>query len=594
MEELSPNDPSRIGPYRLTHLLGVGGMGKVYLGRTSSGRKIVVKSIRPEFVSNPEFRARFAREVRAAQKVGGFHTAQVVEADTEAEEPWIASAYIPGPSLRQTITEHGPLPDSALRVLAAGLAEGLRVIHGHGLSHRDLKPGNILLADDGPRIIDFGIARPAEDTRITLTGVLLGTPSYMAPEQTDGAPAEPSADVFSLGTVLHYAATGSNPFTAPNVTTTIRRLISPAPDVPVRVPADIRELIIRCWQQDPSKRPGVDEILQLLGEIEANEAWPPFSVHKVPDRFGINMFTPDATEHPLTPDVLELRVQAFKELVEEGQYTEAILGLEGLLAQVRESYSYDDVVVAEASSALAHCKARGWDFEAAAALLRLAIPARVEQLRSDGTHENLQQLLQTRTQLALYLRQADQVEEARKALLTLLSDQLHHLGPEHPSILRTRYTAAHYLIELKYFSSARREFREMFPEHIRILGAGHPDTLAVEHQILHCTGRLGDWQAALQGFEDLVPVVNARSGPQDLFTLMGRANIALWRATGGDLETALKEYAEVLPDMVEALGDHHPNTRKVREQEEHFRNMLMANPPPEPVVHNPELDPEDA
>jgi serine/threonine protein kinase len=199
VEPLGPNDPTRIGRYRLAYLLGTGGMGKVYLAHTGSGRKVAVKVIRADYVHHDEYRTRFAREATAARQVGGFHTAPVVDADANADEPWIASEYIPGPSLHQAVTTHGPLPEDSLRVLAVGLAEGLEAIHEHGLVHRDLKPANIILADDGPRIIDFGISRPTEDTRITNSGALLGTPAYMAPEQAEGERPEPAVDVFSLG-----------------------------------------------------------------------------------------------------------------------------------------------------------------------------------------------------------------------------------------------------------------------------------------------------------------------------------------------------------------------------------------------------------
>ena len=581
MEELGPNDPPRIGPYRLTHLLGTGGMGKAYLGRTGSGRRIVVKAIRPEHVRNPEFRARFTREVKAARKVGGFYTAQVVEANTEADEPWIASAYIPGLSLGQAVSEHGPLPAPALRVLAAGLAEGLRVIHGHGLSHRDLKPGNILLAEDGPRIIDFGIARPADETRITHTGAVLGTPSYMAPEQTEGVPAEPSADLFSLGTVLYFAATGSNPFTAPNLTATIRRLISPAPSVPHRVPEDIRDLITRCWQQDPGKRPGVDEILELLGELEADENWPPYPVRRATATTSIGPFALDLTAPAPSlpsPEILEIRVEAFKGLANEQRYSEAVPGLEQLLAQVREWYSYDDLIVAEVAAALALCKEKAGDFEAAATFLRLAVPARVAQLESGATAEKLHQLLHTRRLLARYLFRADQVEEAHEAFRALTADQLHYLGPDHPDTLRSRTEAAHCLRELRYWKSAREEYQDLLSDHLRFLGAEHPRTLVIRHNILNCTGHLGRVEDALSGLQELQQTVTRIHDPQAHHVLVLRADIALWRATAGNLERALVEYGAALSDMVEALGLHHPSTRKVQEQLDYFLDILRQGP----------------
>ena len=277
MDPLDPNDPEQIGGYRLTHVLGEGGMGRVYLGRTQGGRKVVVKVIRAEYVRNPEYRARFVREVEAARQVGGFHTAQVVEADIEAPEPWIVSDYVPGPSLGHLVESDGPVAMPSLKVLAAGLAEGLAAIHRHGLIHRDLKPGNILMADNGPRIIDFGITRPDGGTRITHPGRILGTPAYMAPEQATGDTDRlgPAVDVFALGTVLHFAATGTNPFKADNMMASLGRLLSTRPRVPEGVPEPVRGVITGCWQREPEQRPTPEKILALLGEIAPESAWPP-------------------------------------------------------------------------------------------------------------------------------------------------------------------------------------------------------------------------------------------------------------------------------------------------------------------------------
>lgn len=195
----TPGDPRQVGPYRLTGRLGAGGMGQVFLGVSPGGRAVAVKVIRAEHASNPQFRARFAREVQAAQRVGGFHTAPVVDADPEAELPWLVTAFIPGPSLHQVVSEQGPLALGAVRGLGAGLAEGLAAIHACGVVHRDLKPGNVIMAEDGPRIIDFGIARPADASSLTSTGVVIGMFAYMSPEQVRGERAGPASDVLLPG-----------------------------------------------------------------------------------------------------------------------------------------------------------------------------------------------------------------------------------------------------------------------------------------------------------------------------------------------------------------------------------------------------------
>ena len=198
-QQLQPRDPRNVGPYWLLGRLGSGGMGQVFLGRSPGGRLVAVKVVRAELAEQAEFRHRFAREVAAAQKVSGLFTAPVVDADIDAPVPWLATAYVPGLSLAEAITRHGPLPATSVLALAAGLAEGLGAIHAVGIVHRDLKPPNVLLADDGPRVIDFGISRAAEASVLTGTGVVFGSPSFMSPEQARGHRVGPPSDVFSLG-----------------------------------------------------------------------------------------------------------------------------------------------------------------------------------------------------------------------------------------------------------------------------------------------------------------------------------------------------------------------------------------------------------
>ncbi|WAE71106.1 protein kinase [Streptomonospora nanhaiensis] len=249
--------------------------------RTTSGRRLVVKVIRPELASEAGFRARFAREAETARKVGGFHTAQVVDADPHADAPWIATAHIPGPTLQQAVRGHGPLTTPALQVLATGLAEGLKAIHGCDLVHRDLKPGNIILAEDGPRIIDFGIARPLDADSMTTRGAVFGTLPYMSPEQTDGSRVGPSSDIFSLGTVLVYAATGTNPFAGATMAETLRRVISPPPD-PGTFDPELRALVLECWNHDPVQRPVPDQILARFETRDLHGSWPPPAARTAP------------------------------------------------------------------------------------------------------------------------------------------------------------------------------------------------------------------------------------------------------------------------------------------------------------------------
>ncbi|MGF1424895.1 serine/threonine-protein kinase [Kitasatospora sp. LaBMicrA B282] len=257
---LQQGDPSEIGGYRLEDRLGAGGMGVVYRGRSVSGRQVAVKVIRPELAEHPEFRTRFRHEVDAARLVSGAFTAPVLDADADAPAPWLATSYIAAPSLADRVARQGPLTAPAVRQLATGLAEALRDIHRVGLVHRDLKPGNVLLADDGPRVIDFGIARAFEGTQLTTAGVVVGTPPYMAPEQFRLSTATPATDVFALGSVLAYAATGRVPFGTDSAHAVGFRVVYEEPDL-TGVPEELRPLILACLAKAPEQRPTVDQLL---------------------------------------------------------------------------------------------------------------------------------------------------------------------------------------------------------------------------------------------------------------------------------------------------------------------------------------------
>jgi serine/threonine protein kinase len=276
-QELQPGDPRKVGRYWLLGLLGSGGMGRVFLGRSPGGRLVAVKVIRAELAEQPEFRNRFVREVAAARTVSGVFTAAVVDADVDAPVPWLATAYVPGLSLADTITRHGPLPAASVLALAAGLAEGLGAIHAAGIVHRDLKPSNVLLAEDGPRIIDFGISRAAEATVLTGTGVVFGSPSFMSPEQARGQPVGPPSDVFSLGTVLSFAASGKGPFGTGSSATLLYRVVFTPPDTS-GLPAALRALIEPCLAKDPEQRPTTEQLLAGLDTAPPTAGWLPASI----------------------------------------------------------------------------------------------------------------------------------------------------------------------------------------------------------------------------------------------------------------------------------------------------------------------------
>ncbi|MFJ9112113.1 serine/threonine-protein kinase [Streptomyces sp. NPDC102283] len=317
MDKLGSDDPHRIGAYRLLGRLGEGGMGQVFLARSDRGRTVALKLVRHELAERPEFRARFRQEVRAAHRVGGAWTAPVLDSDTEAPVPWVATGYVAGPSLQRIVSgrpgapitdsgAYGPLPLRSVRFLGSGLAHALQHIHGAGLIHRDLKPSNVLMTIDGPRVIDFGIARALEsvpDGDLTRTGALVGSPGFMAPEQVRGERVTTACDVFCLGSVLAYAASGRLPFGTPEsggVHALMFRIAQEDPDL-TGVPGDLADVVRDCLAKDPAARPGTGEILARLGEAEVDEPWLPATLIAQLGRHAVGLLDAEDPEDPEDP-----------------------------------------------------------------------------------------------------------------------------------------------------------------------------------------------------------------------------------------------------------------------------------------------------
>ncbi|WP_326651505.1 serine/threonine protein kinase [Streptomyces sp. NBC_01750] len=309
MEHLAPQDPPSIGEYRLLGRLGEGGMGRVYLARSAGGRTVAVKLIKAELAGKPEFRGRFRQEVAAARRVGGEWTAPVLDADTEAAEPWVATGYIAGPSLLHIVRER-PLPQESVRTLAYGLAGALRSVHGAGLVHRDLKPSNVLVTIAGPRVIDFGIARALEyaSEELTQTGVVVGSPGYMSPEQIQGERVGPACDVFSLGSVLAYAATGRLPFgrSDTGIHSIMFRIVSAEPDLN-GVDGELRQLIADCLAKDPAGRPTPEQIVERTRPADPAAPWLPAALIAELGQHAVSLLDADtptrgAVPTPPSPD----------------------------------------------------------------------------------------------------------------------------------------------------------------------------------------------------------------------------------------------------------------------------------------------------
>ncbi|GAA1984851.1 serine/threonine-protein kinase [Kitasatospora viridis] len=310
MEALGPQDPRQVGEYRLLRRLGAGGMGTVYLGRNTGGRTVAVKVVHGEFAQDEEFRRRFRQEVRAARTVGGRWTAPVLDADTEGPLPWVATGYVAGPALGQAVREFGPLNGAAVRTLGAGLADALGAVHGLGLVHRDVKPSNVMLALDGPRLIDFGIARAMDAAgALTQSGYVVGSPGFMSPEQARGDQAGPPSDVFSLGAVLAFAATGTAPFgEGVSAAVLLYRVLNETPELgPLE--GDLRRLVLDCLAKEPADRPTPAELRErlnggppgtmMLGQV----GWLPPMLAESMGRLAAQLLELDTDPRPAAPPV---------------------------------------------------------------------------------------------------------------------------------------------------------------------------------------------------------------------------------------------------------------------------------------------------
>ncbi|MEU0187061.1 serine/threonine-protein kinase [Streptomyces sp. NPDC006207] len=307
-DALEAGDPRRVGRYEIVARLGAGGMGRVYLGRSPGGRAMAIKVVRPDLADDEEFLRRFGREVAAARRVNGVYTAAVVDADPDGRPPWLATAYVPGLSLDKAVSSYGPWAPDAVLALGAGLVEALEAIHAAGVVHRDLKPANVLLSADGPRVIDFGISIAGDTDGLTRTGVAVGTPGFMAPEQVMAERAGPACDVFALGAVLLWTATGAPPFGAGSAYGVNYRAVHAEPDL-TRLPAGLREVVRGCLAKDPQRRLGTTAVLEMIkaalghrpAQLSVPEHWLPAPVARAV-RSSTTAAQPEPTlEEPAPP-----------------------------------------------------------------------------------------------------------------------------------------------------------------------------------------------------------------------------------------------------------------------------------------------------
>ncbi|WP_189316891.1 serine/threonine-protein kinase [Streptomyces brasiliensis] len=482
MEDLGTGDPQRIGPYTLRARLGQGGMGRVFLGRSPSGRAVAVKVVHEHLARQSDFRRRFAQEVTAIRAVSGAFTAPLVGAGPEDDPPWLATVYVAGPSLAEAVAEAGPFPLASLWPLAAGLAEGLQDIHSARVVHRDLKPANVLLAADGPRVIDFGIARALDGASLTPDSVVIGTPGFMSPEQIDASELGPSSDVFTLGAVLAFAATGQSPFGEGPPLAMLHRIVHGDARLD-GVPEPLRGLVAACLAKEPADRPTPAEVLRLVTESwrppeqRPTEPFWPTPVTLLLPRHRLPHSDPQpAGEVPPTREELTLRYTRVRQNERDLDPTAAARQMEQLAIDQARVLGPDhpDTIQSRHMHAfyldIADKPAEAAPLMAAVVTDRRRIlgPDHEETLRSEQLH-------------ALFLGKSGEYAEAARLLAQNARDRARVLGPDHRSTLWSRHLHADFVHAAGDHTEAARLMAGVVADLTRVLGADHSATRSSRH-----------------------------------------------------------------------------------------------------------------
>lgn len=567
MEPLRDRDPDRIAEYRIMGRLGEGGMGVVYLARTPRGRLVAVKSVRAELAALPDFRKRFARETVAAQQVGGEWTAQVLAADPEAEVPWVATAYMAGPSLREVVNRFGPLPEHSVRALAVGMAHALTDIHA-SLIHRDLKPSNVMMTLDGPKVIDFGIARALNSsltTGLTADGAVAGTPAYMSPEQVRGERLSGASDIFSLGSVLAYAARGRPPFEVADEQplALMYRVANEEPEL-TGIPETLYGLISGCLAKAPGDRPDPQALrAQAEAGYDASSPWLPPPVLDQLARDAVRLLdledpdtAPDHGEPSSTADSPgHTRVVTDPENPMPGR-ARSRKGRAGLyFRHLRARYRG---AVREPADAVA-------EFEA-------LLPELVRVMGED--HPDT---LSARHRLATFRGEAGDPARAVADYEVLVPEMARARGADHRDTLRSRGRLATWRGEAGDPAAAVAEFEVLVPEMARVLGVKHRETLYARELLATYRGEAGDRAAAVAELEALIPALEQVHGTDDRETLFARDRLARFRGEAGDPAAAVAELEVLVPVLVRVLGPDHEETLAAYSWLSHFRAEAAEN-----------------
>ncbi|MGW5444857.1 protein kinase domain-containing protein [Streptomyces asiaticus] len=609
MEPLAAGDPVRVNGIVLRGRLGAGGMGQVFLGRSLGGRAVAVKLVHPHLARQAEFRSRFRREVAAARAVSGAFTAPVVAAGPEDDPPWIATVYVPGPSLAEAVAVAGGLPAGSVWPLAAGLVEALQAIHAEGLLHRDLKPSNVLLAADGPRVIDFGIVRAMDTTALTEPGKTIGTPGFMSPEQAEGGRVEQPSDVFALGAVLAFAATGVRPFGQGEPLAVLLRVVNGEPQLD-GLTDPLRALVAACLAKNPADRPTT---AQLLGQIAAHwdppddfpltSPWPqavtdliqthaisataPYTAQATtpPSQHSATTLTapprhapthprrrPSDTDHPVglvgpvgdsepKPRALRRRHWRAIRLNRSGEFAEAARVLADLIPDRARAWGPDHSGTLEVRRHHALTVGEAGDHAEAARLLAELVPDMTRVLGPDDHYT-----LKVRHEHARELWYAGDHSEAARLLAEVIPDYVRLRGPDHRVALRARRQHALIVAEAGEYGEAARLLADLVPHLVRVWGPDHPDTLDTRALHANVLGRAGQHEEAARLYAELTTDRVRVLGPDDHLTLEIRRQHALTVAEAGEHGEAARLLAGLVPDLVRVWGSDHPDTLTVRHE----------------------------